>query len=231
MFPTDEPLGKPAPKKSWEGSVELGLNGADGNSENFNMYMGSHLEGKRPQDALSLDLDYINNSTNGVLTANRYLLEGRYEWLFSEESPWKLFSHGLLELDDFKAFDQRISTDLGVGYSLIDNDVQQLKPRVGAGVSREFGGPDDEWVPEASLGLEYELHVSDRQKIGFEANFYPSWESFADYRLKTRADWEILVDEATNLSLKFGVIDVYDSTPNGARPNDINYTAVALWKF
>ena len=32
----------------------------------------------------------------------------------------------------------------------------------------------------------------------------------------TNAYWEILLDEETNLSLKLGAVDRYDSTPNGS---------------
>ncbi|HUT14122.1 MAG TPA: hypothetical protein VMY42_26775 [Thermoguttaceae bacterium] len=41
----------------------------------------------------------------------------------------------------------------------------------------------------------------------------------------------MLIDQQMNLSLKLGVLDRYDSTPNGVKPNDLDYTAVLLWKF
>ena len=41
----------------------------------------------------------------------------------------------------------------------------------------------------------------------------------------------MLLDEATNMSLKLGIIDRYDSTPNGLKPNDLNYSLMLLWKL
>ena len=32
-----------------------------------------------------------------------------------------------------------------------------------------------------------------------------------------------------DLSIKLNVIDRYDSTPNGARPNDVDYALVLIW--
>jgi hypothetical protein len=229
-FIWDQPAVEPPPKP-WEASFELGLNGTDGNSETFNIYVGSEFERKGPLSTFTLDLDYTNNSSSGITTANRYLMDGRYERKFAEESRWELYFHSTLELDEFKAFDQRITADMGLGYLFIKNDLHELKGRAGAGFSREIGGPDDSWVPEGVFGLDYELRISERQKLSLSTDYYPAWEDFHDYRLKTRADWEILLDEATNLSLKLGALNNYDSTPNGAKPNDLDYTAVLLWKY
>ena len=40
-----------------------------------------------------------------------------------------------------------------------------------------------------------------------------------------------MLDEDSNLNLKIGVIDRYDSTPNGRKPNDFDYSVLLLWKF
>ena len=102
---------------------------------------------------------------------------------------------------------------------------------MGAGASREFGGPDDNWIPEANLAGDFEHKLTDRQKLKLTSDYYPAWEDFHDYRLVTNAYWEILLDEQTNLSLKLGAVDRYDSTPNGAQPNDIDYFVTLLWKL
>jgi len=54
---------------------------------------------------------------------------------------------------------------------------------------------------------------------------------FADYRINAKADWEVLLDEEMNLSMKAGVIDRYDSTPEGLEPTDLDYTLTLLWGF
>ncbi len=230
MFAWDQPLGKP-PARSWEASIELGLNGTGGNTDTFNVQLGANFEQELPRSTYTLEVDYTNNSSGGVTTANRHLTESRYEWSFSEKSRWDLYVHGTLELDSFKAFDQRIATDMGLGYLLIENDLHELKGRAGGGVSREIGGPDNSWVPEAVLGLDYKRQISKRQKLTLTTDYYPAWEDFNDFRVKTKADWEILLDEAPKLSLKLSALNNYDSTPNGAEPNDLDYTAVLLWKY
>ena len=43
--------------------------------------------------------------------------------------------------------------------------------------------------------------------------------------------WEILLNDSENLSLKLAATDRYDSTPQGAKPNDIYYSLLLLVKF
>ena len=54
---------------------------------------------------------------------------------------------------------------------------------------------------------------------------------FSDYRLKTKIAWQVLLDEARNLSLKVSLLDRYDSTPHGLKPNDFDYAVTLLWSF
>ena len=96
---------------------------------------------------------------------------------------------------------------------------------------REFGGIDDEWVPEANFGADFEHCLTKRQKLKLTTDYYPSWEDSDNFRLVSNANWEILLDEATNLSLKIGAVDRYDSTPNGLQHNDIDYYVTLLWKL
>jgi hypothetical protein len=142
-----------------------------------------------------------------------------------------LFAASSLLYDEFQAFDLRFAANGGVGYQIVETERTNLIGRMGAGTSREFGGPDNSWVPEALLGAEYDFVISDRQKLYFRADYFPDWESFSSYRVVTDAGWELVVDAETNLSLKISVNDQYDSTPNGAEPNLLNYAVLLLWKL
>ena len=51
------------------------------------------------------------------------------------------------------------------------------------------------------------------------------------YRVRTDAGWEMLLDERTNMSLKLGVINRYDSRDSGPHPNALDYTLLLLWKM
>jgi putative salt-induced outer membrane protein YdiY len=144
---------------------------------------------------------------------------------------WSAFTRSQLEYDQFKAFDLRVGLNAGLAYKLVETESTNWKTRFGAGASREFGGPDDFWKPEAVFGFDLKYQLTKRQTLETTVDYFPTWEDFSDYRLVTNSGWQVVLDEASNLSLKIGVIDRYDSTPNGRRPNDIDYSILLLWKI
>lgn len=214
----------------WDGSVEFGLNGQNGNSNAENTRFGFDLS--RETERTNWDIDFIyNKATNDdIETANNALFQSN--WDFKLRRPrWTSFAKLGLEYDEFKDFDIRLFLNGGLGYYFIQTPTTTLRGRFGSGVSREFGGVDEEWKPEAVFGLDLEHQLSDRQKIKIINDYYPNWSDFSDYRLVTDASWQLLLDAATNLSLKVGALNRYDSTPNGAEPNDLNYSVLLLWAF
>jgi len=225
-----ETLGPDVPVKLWKGSVELGLNGSDGNSRTLDFRFGAKGKRKVPGRVLSFDLDYHRGSTDSRETTHRAFLDWRHDWLF-EETPWTLFLHGIVEYDEFKPFDLRVSTNAGLGYQFIKDDLTALTGRLGGGFSHEIGSPDDSYVPELIAGLDYEHKLTKRQTLAATIDYTPDVTNFNDYRLNTKASWTILLDEEPSLNLKLFVLNRFDSTPHGARPNDLDYSAVLLWKF
>jgi len=214
----------------WEGNVELGLSGSDGNSETLNYLLGDDAKRETEEHILNFDLKYDRKTANSIETAHRLFGEIRWELLF-EDSAWTWFFHETTEYDEFKDFDVRLSYDTGLGRCLIKNDMTSLLARAGAGTSHEVGGSNEDFVPEAVFGLEFKHKLNERQKVSASSEYSPDVTDFLDYRLKSRASWEVLLDEETNLSLKVSLLDRYDSTPNGKKANDLDYTLTLLWSF
>lgn len=214
----------------WEGSVELGLDGTDGNSETFNVRAGLNAKHKTDWLVQSVQLTAIRKNADGRTTANTALLDGRLEWPFPN-ARWNYFIHGLLEYDEFKAFDVRISADSGLGYDFIKSDRTTLLGRTGFALSHEIGGADDDVVPEWLFGTEYKHKFNDQHSISFKADYYPALSDFGDFRLNSQAAWEVLLSKEWGLSLKLSAIDRYDSTPQGKKPNDLDYSTLLMWNF
>ncbi len=214
--------------RGWSASYELGLNGASGNANNFNLSTALNLTRTLDSRITTLNLNYAQASNEGILIRDFALFRGRNEYLL-DDSPWSIFTEGMLEYDKFQAFDFRLTTASGIGYRFIDNETTTLKTRTGLGTSREFGGPNDKWKPELVLGLDFKHKLTDRQSVYLTNDFYPNWTDFSDFRMITDAGWQLLIDEATRTSLKVGVINRHDSTPGGQKPNDLNYSILLMW--
>ncbi len=218
------------PPKLWTGNFDMGLNGSEGNSRLFNVRFGSQAQRKTPRDILTLKLNYVRTNANSRNTVDRLFFDGREEWPLAD-SPWTIYVHETTEYDQFRAFDARITGDAGLGYQFIKNDLTTLTGRFGPGVSHEFGGPDNRWVPEAVFGMALSHQLSKYHQLNATVDYFPDVTDFGSYRVNSQASWQILLDEINNLSLKFSVIDRYDSTPNGAQPNDLDYAATLVWSY
>jgi len=220
------------PVSLWEGSLEFGLDGTEGNSQTLNYRVGLDLTRESESWEIDLDLDYNRKTNQSETTTNRAFLDWRLERLF-HESPWTWFVHGTVEHDEFDPYDLRVTTDTGLGYKLIRTEATKLTGRVGGGFAREFGLPDEEeyWVPEATFGMQFQHQFSKRHKVKLQVEYMPDVTAFSEYRINTEGSWEALIDEEMNLSLKLAILDRYDSTPSGGKRNDLDYSATLLWQF
>jgi putative salt-induced outer membrane protein YdiY len=222
---------KPDVHKLWDGSFDLGMDGSEGNSETFNLHVGFHAKRKADNNLLTLSLDYNRQTAQTIARTDRLYFDGRLERLIGE-SRWSVFAHQTVEYDEFQPFDVRDTFDAGVGYRAIKNGSTTLIGRFGAGFSHEYGGPENGmYTPEIVFGLQLEHQISKRQKFIGVAEYAPDVGEFLRYRLRTQAALEVLLDQEKNLSLRMGILERYNSLNSGARPNDLDYAMMLMWKF
>lgn len=218
----------PAP---WDSGVELGLNGSAGSQDSLSLRTGGYIKRKSRFSKLDLSSYYNRTSAGGDVTQNNAQFDVRNDWLLDEKSPWTLFVTNNVFYDEFKAFDVQTNADTGVGYRFFHQKELELIGRVGGGVSREFGGPDDRWVPESLFGVEYNQQIWATQKVYAKVDYFPEWDQIGEYRVVADTGWEVLLVQPSNLSLKVSATDRYDSTPNGAEPHLVNYSVLLLLKL
>jgi putative salt-induced outer membrane protein YdiY len=218
----------PAP---WDTGLELGLNGSSGTSDTLSIRTGGYVKRESRFSKLDLSAYYNRTTDGGAATQNNAQADVRNDWLLDEQSPWTLYGTLNVFYDEFQAFDLQTSGNTGVGYRFVHEPGLEMMARVGAGTSREIGGPDDRWVPESLVGFEYSQQLSATQKFYGKLDYYPEWEEIGEYRMVADTGWEIELVQPSNLSLKISASDRYDSTPNGAEPHLLNYSVLLLLKL
>jgi putative salt-induced outer membrane protein YdiY len=216
--------------RGWDSHAEIGLNGSDGNADTLAIQTGFELKRKSDSHILAIDVDYRQASSRNKTVEENGRLNIDYD-RFLKNPACSAFGKFGLEWDRFKAFDLRLNVNGGIGYHWIRRDDRSLILRFGAGGSREIGAPDDAWIPEGVCGVDAERQLTARQKLRARIDYFPAWSNFGDYRLVSDLAWEMLLDGTNNLSLKLAASDRYDSTPQGAKPNDIYYSVLLLRKF
>jgi putative salt-induced outer membrane protein YdiY len=195
----------------------------------LSLQTGFELKRKTESKTLAIDVDYRHSSSRNVTIQENGRLNIDYDRLIG--SAWSGFGKFGLEWDRFKAFDLRLNFNGGIGHHLIRRKDASLVSRFGAGRSRETGAPVDAWINEAIFGIDAERQLTSRQKLKARVDFFPSLETSSNYRLVGDVAWEMLLDGSDNLSLKLAATDRYDSTPQGAEPNDIYFSVLLLRKF
>jgi putative salt-induced outer membrane protein YdiY len=217
--------------KGWSGGIELGLNGATGNTEMLN-FRGS-AGARRTTDRYDTmgDITYTYSTDDGDESANRLEANARNDWLIPD-SKWLFFADAKYEYDEFTDYDSRLSGHVGAGYRFIKTEKDDLLGRVGVGAYKEWGGSDDDLTPEGVLGADYTHIFSELSSFTATVDFYPQLDEIGPYRFVGRAAYQVILDQETNLIFKIGAEDRYDSTPgDGFKRNDFTYFAMLGWKF
>jgi putative salt-induced outer membrane protein YdiY len=192
------------------------------------MRAGGHLKRETKLWKIDSSLVYNKNTSNGLETQNNGKIDAREDRTLGD-SRWTLFGLENLIYDEFQAFDVQLALSSGVGYKLLDTEVIMLLGRFGAGSTREFGGPSDGWTPNTLFGLDYNHQITKMQRAVAKVEYYPAWQDYRDYRVVSDLSWQIDLDRPKNVSLKLSAIDRYDSTPDGKKPNNLDYAVLLIW--
>lgn len=249
---TGEPL--PPPPRLWTGSVDMGLNGATGNTDLFNIRGSGHVKRQTATNILTGDLLYTYTADTGEVTVHQVLSNARDEFCFGD-SPWSAFVSTLLEYDALRDYRFRVAVYVGGVYTVVDRPDLSVKLRAGAGAVRELGSTNtvtttqadpltgapvtttdtvrtrDRWVPELVFGKDFRWAWNDRSSFLSIVDYYPRADDFRQFRVRARAAYEYVLDPATNMIIRFWVQDRYDSHPGTARRNDLTYFSTFGVKF
>jgi Protein of unknown function, DUF481 len=214
----------------WDKHFELGINGSDGNSQTFNLVSGFNATKEDENNRWTINATYFRNQDDGNRTRNEFIGIVNRDWLMPG-SPWFKFANGRFDYDEFQDWESRASGFLGVGKVLRETPKHVITGRVGLGGSYEFGTVN-ELVPEAMLGLEWAYTINDRQTLKSYATVFPDLNEFGESRTLAGAEWVIQIDEADGVSLKFGLLNEYESKTEGiAKHNDVKYYGALVFDF
>jgi putative salt-induced outer membrane protein YdiY len=215
----------------WDAGVELGVNGSTGTSDTLSMRAGTTMKRESRFSKLDFSTYYNRTVSEGLVTQNNATLNIKNDWLLDDSVPWTLFAKADAFYDKFQAYDEQTNVDTGVGYRFWHEPALNLTGRLGAGGSREFGGPNNEWTPEGLAGVDYDQKITAAHKVSFKVEYFPDLEQLVNYRIVSEASWEVALAQPSNLSLKLSATDRYDSTPDGAKPTLMNYSILMLLKL
>lgn len=230
--PTDTAgAGLPRWLRDWKSAIEFGLSGSEGNAPRhaLRFVYQAHRNTERTETSFSSYFRVTSQESGESL--KQFTLDARNDWLNPGTSDLRYFVQGKLEFDDAQEWDHRASGFGGIGYALIKDDKTTLLGRGGFGGSKRAGVEDDEFRAEAFLAAELTHAISERQSLHAGFEYLPNSSAWREYRLNADASWELKIDPESDLYLRLGVANRYDSEPGSARPNDLDYFVNLGWTF
>jgi putative salt-induced outer membrane protein YdiY len=216
----------------WNKQLQLGFTGSSGNSDNQDYLAGLRGSFAGETKRWQFDSGYYRSTSDGDATKSQAFAALLRDFLFVGERYFA-FASTRYDYDQFQEWDHRLNVAAGGGYAFVDGEAFDLRGRLGFGGTKTFGSPgDDEWVPEALIGLEAEWLPLERQKVTAFTTFLPSLTDGGEYRNLSGVDWSLLLSDHVGLSLNLGVQNEYESdVPAGIERNDLLYRAALLYDF
>jgi len=198
------------PAEAWKFSIALGASGKSGNgdSNDLNASVGAEQEDATKRWRLLGEYVYADSDNEktkdkaGVTVLRDFKLK---------DSPWFFYAAGKMEWDEFTPWDRRASLSAGAGREIYKDESWEVRGRAGFGYTKEWGSETNEWRPEGLIGAEAKWTINDWQSIEGNTYYFPDFDDGGEYRITSRLDWSIRLNDLGNLHLKLGIKNEYDS--------------------
>jgi len=215
----------------WEREFSLGYNKSNGNTQNSQFSTRLFIHRKTDHNEFHLQGDSFYSSSNKEMDAQKYNGMIRYAFSFAE-SKWYNFYKFEANHDRFANIDYRIIPSTGLGYWFSDQEDWKLMSELGLGLEhtsyRDNTKNDNEVVliPRAF----FEKKLFGESKISQDTTLYPSLEDTSEYRLHSETAFINPINGS--LSVKFSLIDDYDSDPpTNTKKNDLRFISSLIYSF
>jgi hypothetical protein len=207
------------PKSPWSASIAAAVNYTDNNDTTIDARLaGSLAYTVEDVETLTLSTEYFFKTLNSSTTDNNLLVNAVYD-RFVTETNWLWFLKGQYQYSQFEAWEHRISGYGGVGYRFFKLPPLELLTKVGAGGTHEFG-PPEQTMPEGYAEAQLAWLISQVQRLELSSNIAPDLSEMGEFRVISRAEWQLKLDPEFDLSLTMGVRSQYQSD---VPPRDVHH--------
>lgn len=210
----------------WSRSVEMGINGASGPSNNASVRAGLNASYEDKLDRWDFKAIFIYKQEDNVTTDNSIKADLLKDW-FLKDSKWFYFARIGFDWDEFKDWDYRARLSGGPGYRFFKNEQWDFSTRVGLNGVYEVMKPNDVIRLEGIIGLHLSWKITEQQALKIDNYFYPAITDSGEYRNVTSVEWVHQLDYYKGLAIKIGLHNEFDTTQT--EKNDLKYHAAIAW--
>lgn len=224
------------PETTWTGSVKANGIVASGNTERRSGGLSFDAKRESLLDRYLVDATWAFSEEQAVgsdtwnLTQRRQGCGLQYDYFMSKQ--WYALGNARALGDTFADLDLRLSSGLGLGYTVVDGEHTKLLAEAGLSyVDEDYRSntPSHEFF---AVRLAYKLthSFSDQVKLQHAVDALPSVEQSNDVYLQART--ELIVNLTSSMLASFGHVLDYDSTPAPGRSEADNRIELSVgWSF
>lgn len=223
----------------WDGDINLGLDFADGNVEqfNYNFSAGAQRRTSTSRFKANFTANYSENKDQDTgetkATADSQRFTSFYDWFFSQKVFFRVVDFEYYS-DEFQNIDYRATLGVSLGYTLIDN--AEMTWDVTAGPSYQttkfFDVADDTESDETSaalsLGTLFEYEITSDIDYDFKYQVLIVSEEAGKYihHIETGLDMDLVSDFELGLTFYVDRIDNPRQNADGSYPEQNDYRMV-----
>jgi putative salt-induced outer membrane protein len=184
--------------------TEFSYSNTQGNTRTDKFALGFHGERKRKKNTMTLDVDVLQSTSNGVEDNNRWLSVFQYDRDIIKGLYFNyVVSYGE---DKFSGFDYQFYTGPGLGYKVLESDAHTLNVRANALYAKdsiENGGTNEyaAWL----AGFKYKWQILDNLSFVEDAHFKSQADHFENYFIYSKTSIESQINGTFSLGLSYQV--------------------------
>ncbi len=218
----------------WSGSLQAGVSGSSGNSDNQNIDVRAATKRETENNRLSLEALLNKASQNDQQTEDEIRGTARLEQDVSKRAF--VFGEFEAERDQFEDVDVRYRATVGPGYFFLEEPDHVLKARLGLGFEQErFEDADTNNNFVLTLGYDYRVDLWEWFRLTHKFTAIPDIgdEPSKNYRLESALGGELPLGSKDSLwRLRGEYRHEYDNNPEaGVEDLDTNYLLSIIRDF
>lgn len=223
----------PEPKKdkNWKREISIGYNKTDGNTKESQFSMNLYANRKTDIDEFTIKGNVYYSSSNDKMDSQKWYTMTRYARSFWDKE-WYNFYKFEADHDRFANINYRLVPSAGVGYWFSDTDGWKAMLECGMGFEYVKFRDDskDSLEPIIIPRAFFEKKLFEHTLISQEFILYPSLKDSGEYRMHSESALTNPIND--KLSLKFSLIDDYNSSPApDVKKNDWRLISSLVYSF
>jgi putative salt-induced outer membrane protein YdiY len=237
--------------RGWNRSFSFGYAGSSGKTKETAINTDLELHYKSESHRIDNTYRYYYSRQNGQTNNNEADILYLHDFLIADTDFFPFLSASY-RYDAMQEWNHRVGGNTGIGYTVIDDGVYKVLPRIGGGVARTFvddrpcikddtgvclvpkqtsGSDPVRWEYNFLLGLQLGWVIMEGMKVTWDTVYLLDVGDSPNFRLTSRAEYKVAIGYVEGLGFKTGIAYIYDAHESTSARNDRKWYVNIVYDF